>query len=126
MSNDFAHRFEEVFAPRIAVCIAGELGPAVRVEVVPRTGRGHPTRIRISGTPTGPRHAYAHPLDLSLTWDSAEIERLMEPGGEARFEHYLESIARKLHAWESARPVDFGMRTQGDPEILIGGLDFEG
>jgi hypothetical protein len=127
MSPEAAYRFENDFAPRIATWIASHLGAPLRVEVVPREGRGHPTRVRITGEPDDHRrHPYPYPLNVSLTWDSAEVERLLESDGEARFAHYLESTSHKLHAWESARPLDFASCTQGEPEILLGGLDFEG
>lgn len=128
MNPEAAHRFESEFAPRIAAWIASHLGAPICVEVVPREGRGHPTRVRITGEPDEHRHQhpYPYPLNVSLTWDTAEVERLLEPGGEARFEHYLQATSLKLHAWESARPVDFATCTQGEPEILLGGLDFEG
>ena len=126
MSNEAVHRFEEEFAPRIAAKLASQFGPSVRVEVVPREGRGHPTRVRIVGEASEYRHPYMYPLNLSLTWDVDEIERLMEPGGEARFAHYLEATVCKMASWETARSVDFASRTQGEPEVLIGGLDFEG
>lgn len=126
MNHEAAHRFENEFAPRIAAWIAAHLGAPVRVEVVPREGHGHPTRVRITGVPGAHRHPYPCALNVSLTWDNAEIERLLAPGGEALFEHYLESTSEKLRAWESARPLDFETRTQGEPEILLGGLDFEG
>jgi hypothetical protein len=126
MSIEAAHRFEEEFAPRIAARLASQFGPTVHVEVVPREGPGHPTRVRIMGEASEYRHPYVYPLNVSLTWDSDEIERLMEPGGELRFAHYLDATVRKMACWETARPVDFGSRTQGEPEVLIGGLDFEG
>jgi hypothetical protein len=126
MSIEAAHRFEEAFAPRIAAQLASQFGPAVHVEVVPREGPGHPTRVRLIGAASEYRHPYVYPLNVSLTWDVDEIEGLMEPGGEARFEHYLVALARKLASWETARPVDFASRTQGEPEVLLGGLDFEG
>ena len=126
MSSAAVYRFEEEFAPRIAARLASRFGPAVHVEVVPNEGRGHPTRVRLRGVPSEVRHPYAYPLNVSLTWDVDEIERLMEHGGEARFEHYLEAVVRKMASWETARPVDFTTRTQGEPEVLLGGLDFEG
>jgi hypothetical protein len=49
----------------------------------------------------------------------------MGEGGEARFASYLNAIPRKLDAWHNAREVDFRSHTQAEPEILIGGLDFE-
>ncbi|WP_322015121.1 DUF5594 family protein [Paraburkholderia sp. J12] len=126
MSIEAIHRFEETFAPRIAATLAGQFGPAVRVEIVPSEGRGHPTRVRLAGEASVTRHPYAYALNVSLTWDIEEIERLLEPGGEARFAHYLEAMVRKMASWETARPIDFASRTQGEPEVLIGGLDFEG
>ena len=126
MDSAAAHRFEEEFAPRIAAILASHFGPSVRVEVLPNEGRGHPTRVRLQGVPSELRHSYSYPLNVSLTWDVDEIERLMEPGGDARFEHYLAATVRKMAAWETARPVDFASRTQGEPEVLLGGLDFEG
>ncbi|SDB82459.1 DUF5594 family protein [Paraburkholderia lycopersici] len=126
MSIEAVHRFEEEFAPRIAARLASQFGPSVHVDVVPNEGHGHPTRVRLRGLATEHRHPYSYPLNLSLTWDIEEIERLMEPGGEARFEHYLEATVRKMTSWESARAVDFSSRTQSEPEVLIGGLDFEG
>jgi hypothetical protein len=126
MSNEAVHRFEEEFAPRIAARLAKQFGPDVHVEVVPNAGRGRPTRVRLSGTSSENRHPYAYPLNVFLTWDVDEIERLMEPDGEARFAHYLDATMRKMASWETARPVDFSTRTQGEPEVLIGGLDFEG
>ena len=126
MSIEAAHRFEEEFAPRIAARLASQFGPSVRTVVVPREGRGHPTRVRIVGEASELRHPYHFPLNISLTWDVDEIERLMEPDGEARFEHYLDALGRKMASWETARPIDFATRTQGEPEVLLGGLDFEG
>lgn len=128
MSTDAAHRFEDEFAPRIADTLANLFGPDVQITIAPREGRGHPTRVRICAHATHEHwhHPYRYPLDISLTWDIDEIERLMEPDGAARFEHYLESVPRKLASWETARDIDFDSRTQGEPEVLLGGLDFEG
>jgi len=126
MSIEVLRRFEEEFAPRIAAKLASQFGPSVHVDIVPHEGRGHPTRVRLRGLANEHRHPYAYPLNVSLTWDIDEIESLMEPGGEARFAHYLEATVRKMSSWESARAVDFSTRTQGEPEVLIGGLDFEG
>lgn len=126
MSTEAAHRFEEEFAPRIAAALASQFGPTAHVEVVPRAGHGHPTRVHIVGHASEYRHPYGFPLNVSLTWDVDEIASLFEPGGEKRFEHYLDALPRKLASWETARPVDFASRTQGEPEVLLGGLDFEG
>lgn len=126
MSTEAAHRFEEEFAPRIAATLASQFGPAVRVEVLPREGPGHPTRVHVVGEASEYRHPYRFALNVSLTWDVDEIASLFEPGGEKRFEHYLEALVRKMASWEMARSIDFASRTQGEPEVLLGGLDFEG
>jgi len=125
MNAQIIQHFEQILAPRIARRLAEQLGPAVRIEIVPYESSAHPTRVRIVGHAFAHRHPYACELNVSLTWDSREIERLMQPDGEARFASYLQALGRKLHGWESARAVDFTSRTQGEPEILIGGLDFE-
>jgi hypothetical protein len=124
MSPETLARFETEFAARIAETIAG-LDASVRVDVLPYEGHGHPTRVRVSGEPVEALRYYPHPLNLHLTWDSDEIERLMCEGGQARFAGYLHAIPRKLDAWRNAREVDFRSHTQAEPEILIGGLDFE-
>jgi hypothetical protein len=117
--------FEQICAPRIAQCLTQQLGPLVRVEIVAHECPARPTRVRIIGHAFAHRHPHACHLNVLLTWDSTEIERLMQPDGEARFASYLHALGRKLRGWESARTVDFASRTQGEPEILIGGLDFE-
>jgi len=35
------------------------------------------------------------------------------------------ALPGKLDAWQEARQVDFSSRTQADPTVLLGGLDFE-
>ena len=42
------------------------------------------------------------------------------------FEHYLAALPKKLGAWQSARDIDLLSRTQADPLVRLGGLDFEG
>lgn len=118
-------RFDREFAPRIAATIAGLFDTGVHAEVVPYRGHGHPTCVRVWAEPIEALRHYPHQLNLHLTWDSDEIERLMGEGGEARFAGYLQAISRKLDAWRSAREVDFRSHTQGEPEVLLGGLDFE-
>jgi hypothetical protein len=68
---------------------------------------------------------YPYPLNLYLTWDSDEIERLMGEEGPSRFAGYLAALPRKLAGWDHARELDFLSHTQADPLVLIGGLDFE-
>ncbi|AIO65093.1 DUF5594 family protein [Burkholderia oklahomensis] len=125
MSPDTARQFDTEFAPRIARAIADLLGHRASAEVVGYGGHGHPTQVRIAAPPAEHVRGYAHPLDIALTWDTDEIERLMAADGPARFERYLAALGRKLPAWENARGIDFGSRTQADAFVLIGGLDFE-
>jgi hypothetical protein len=124
MRPETVARFDTEFAPRIAEKIAG-LDASVHVEVLPHEGHGHPTRVRIFARPSGALRHYPHPLNLHLTWDSDEIERLVGEGGQARFASYLLAIPAKLDAWRNAREVDVRSHSQAEPEMLIGGLDFE-
>jgi hypothetical protein len=125
MNQDSAARFDREFAPRIAAVIADLFKQQLHVEVVPYAGTGHPTRVTLAGDRLVSPHGYAYPLNVSLTWDSDAINGLMQPDGEARFARYLGAIPAKLRNWEGGRPVDFGSRTQAEPSILFGGLDFE-
>jgi hypothetical protein len=125
MNPETVARFDHEFAPRIAATIAALFDTGVHAEVLPYHGHGHPTSVRVWAEPIEVVRHYPHKLNLHLTWDSDEIERLMGEGGEARFASYLNAIPRKLDAWHNAREVDFRSHTQAEPEILIGGLDFE-
>lgn len=125
MRSESAARFDAEFAPRIAEAIAACFATTVHTEVLPYGGHGHPTRVRIHAAPLEDLGHYAHALNLYLTWDSDEIERLMGPHGEARFANYLAALPRKLTAWNHARELDFLSHTQAEPVALIGGLDFE-
>lgn len=125
MSPETARRFDSDFAPRIAQTIAGLLDPRLKTEVVPYSGHGHPTQVRILSVTGEHRRGYTHPINIELTWDTGEIERLMTPDGAARFARYLAALPRKLPAWQEARDIDFGSRTQAEPLVLLGGLDFE-
>ncbi|MCC8405345.1 DUF5594 family protein [Paraburkholderia sp. MMS20-SJTN17] len=125
MRPETAIRFEQEFAPRIAEAIAACFAKTVHTEVVPRDAQRQPTRVRIHAAPLEELGHYPHPLNLYLTWDSDEIERLMGEQGSARFARYLAALPRKLNAWTQARELDFLTHTQGEPVALIGGLDFE-
>jgi len=125
MRPENAARFDEEFAPRIAEAIAACFATTVHTEVLPYEGPGHPTRLRIHAAPLEHIAQFEHPLNLYLTWDSDEIERLMKEEGQARFSRYLAALPRKLAAWHHARDLDFLSHTQADPVALIGGLDFE-
>ena len=125
MRPESAVRFEQEFAPRIAVAIAACFAKTVHTEVLPRGVERQPTRVRIHAAPLEELGHYAHPLNLYLTWDSDEIEGLMGEQGATRFARYLAALPRKLNAWTQARELDFSTHTQGEPVMLIGGLDFE-
>ncbi|SMG12721.1 DUF5594 family protein [Paraburkholderia susongensis] len=125
MRPESAVRFDKEFAPRIAEAIAACFAKTVHTEVLPYGGHGHPTRVRIHAAPLEELGHYPHPLNLYLTWDGDEIERLMGEQGSARFTRYLAALPRKLNAWTQARELDFLTHTQGEPVALIGGLDFE-
>ncbi|KAA1015888.1 hypothetical protein FVF58_00610 [Paraburkholderia panacisoli] len=125
MRPENAARFDQQFAPRIAEAIAACFAATVHTEVLPYGGPGHPTRVRIYAAPLDKLGHYPHPLNLYLTWDSDEIERLMDAQGQTRFARYLAALPRKLSAWTHARELDFLSHTQGEPVALIGGLDFE-
>ncbi len=126
MRPETARRFDTEFAPRIARTIADTSDGWLQADVVPYHGHGHPTQVRVRSTSSEHVHGYAHPLNLELTWDTDEIERLMEADGPTRFEHYLAALPAKLDAWQGARGLDLGSRTQAEALVLIGGLDFEG
>ncbi|RQR57585.1 hypothetical protein DIE07_22265 [Burkholderia sp. Bp9002] len=126
MQPETARRFDTEFAPRIARAIAAFFADHVQTQVVPYAGHGHPTQVRIHSAPHEHVSGFAHPLNLELTWDTDEIERLMAPHGMQRFEHYLAALPRKLAAWQGARDIDLASRTQADPLVRLGGLDFEG
>ena len=125
MRPESAARFDEQFAPRIAEAISACFATTVHTEVLPYGGHGHPTRVRIHAVPLAALGHYAHPLNLYLTWDSDEIERLVNEQGQTRFANYLAALPRKLKAWTVARELDFLTHTQGEPVALLGGLDFE-
>ena len=116
--------------PRIVERVARVVDHGVRVAILPYESPLVPTRLHVSAVQTsaegdGHRHVYAWPLNVFLTWDDEEIARLFAAGGEARFVRYLDAIAAKLDAWQGAREVDLATRSQAEPSVLFGGLDFE-
>jgi len=130
LNHEQALRFETEFVPRIAERVTHIVDRGVRVEVIPYENPHAPTRLHVSagyaqGEADAHRHVYPCPLNLFLTWDDEEIERLLDAGGEARFLRYLDAIGAKLAAWQGAREVDLATRSQAEPLVLFGGLDFE-
>ncbi|GAB5099881.1 DUF5594 family protein [Caballeronia sp. GAWG1-1] len=129
MNREQALRFESEFMPRIAERVAALLH-GVRVDIVPGEYPHQPAKLHLSAQT--PPHAdderargYPLPLNIFLTWDDEEIERLMHPHGEARFMRYLDALDIKFAAWQGARDVDMVTRSQAETSVLLGGLDFE-
>jgi hypothetical protein len=130
LNRQQALRFETEFMPRIVERVARVVDHGVRVEVVPYESPLVPTRLRVSAE-RAPREggthrrAFPYPLNVFLTWDDDEIERVLAAGGEARFMRYLDAIGAKLDAWQGGREVDLVTRSQAEPSVMLGGLDFE-
>ncbi|WP_207002892.1 DUF5594 family protein [Trinickia mobilis] len=125
MDVALVRRFETEFAPRIVETISGLFDAQVRAKIIASEGVGRPTRLRLFGEMNEPLRRFPHPLNVDLTWDDDEIENLLtNPEGRLRFQRYLNAIPRKLRNWQDARSIDFATRTQNEPSILIGGLDF--
>ncbi len=124
MATDFFARFEAECLPRIVATI-GQHDRRVQLHTLPAEAPGWPPRLRVTGDgpPDLRRHQYA--LDITLAWDGLEVQRLFAAGGEARFAGYLAALPAKLRAWQEPRGIDFRSLSQVDPQILIGGLDFE-
>jgi hypothetical protein len=123
-----ARRFESEFMPRIVECVARLVDRGVRVAIVPYENAHAPARLHVSAArlhSADRPSRYPYDLNVFLTWDDDEIERLLRPGGEARFLRYLDAIAAKLDAWQGVREVDLTSRSQADMTVLVGGLDFE-
>jgi hypothetical protein len=125
MNQETAACFERDFVPRITAALAGIFSERIHLAVIPYAGAMHPTQVRISADILPAGHGYTHPLNVLLTWDSDAIHGLLEEGGETRFARYLAALSCKLDNWQGGRAIDFGSRSQAEPSILIGGLDFE-
>jgi hypothetical protein len=126
MNPTIAHRFETEFVPRIAQVIVGTLDTDVNVDITPYRGVDHPTTLTISAAHGKRAGRLSHALNVSLTWDAAEITDLMGHRDPERFARYLHVLPRKLKAWQEAREFDFVARAQAEPTILLGNLDFSG
>lgn len=125
MHHDIAPRFNAEFAPRIAETIANLFNRHIRVEVMPDERPGCPARVHLSGEPFDEPRRFAHQLNVYLSWDGLQVEALFDAGGSEKFEQYLAALAGKMRAWQTPRQIDFGTRSQADPMVLLGGLDFE-
>lgn len=120
-----AQRFNTELLPRIVDRIERMSHGTLFSEILPPVASDQPARLRVwaQARPDGGR--YAHPIDITLSWDGFEVDRLFASGGELRFAEYLDALPAKLDAWQDARQIDLNTRTQADPAVLIGGLDFE-
>ncbi|PLQ01572.1 DUF5594 family protein [Cupriavidus pauculus] len=120
-----AQRFNADLLPRIVERVQRLTRGTLHVDILPAATSDQPAclRIRATARPGGGR--YACPLDITLSWDSFEVERLFASGGAERFDAYLDALPAKLDAWQEPRQIDFNSRTQGESAVLIGGLDFE-
>lgn len=125
VSQDIAARFNAELAPRIAETIAALFKRRIRVEVVPDERAGRAARVHLSGEPLDEPRRFAQQLNVYLSWDGLEVEALFAAGGAEKFEHYLAALPGKMRAWQTPRQIDFGTRSQADPTVLLGGLDFE-
>lgn len=127
LTTDTAARFGAELAPRIVETIAGLYGGRLAACIEPTELPGVPVRVHIGAVvpPDLPARRYPHPLNITLAWDGREVEGLFGADGPARFARYLEALPAKLAAWQEPRQIDLPSRSQADPAVLIGGLDFE-
>ncbi|HBD37453.1 MULTISPECIES: DUF5594 family protein [Cupriavidus] len=125
MHPDPAQRFNAELLPRIVERVQRLSHGTLLADVLPPASPDLPARLRIWAPPRSGGGRYACPLDITMSWDSYEVDRLFGPGGDLRFAEYLDALPGKLDAWQEARQIDFGSRTQADPTVLLGGLDFE-
>jgi len=120
-----AHRFNTELLPRIAERVQALSRGMLHADVLPSASPDQPARLHIWAVARAGGGRYAHPIDITLSWDSYEVDRLFATGGDLRFAEYLDALPGKLDAWQEARQVDFSSRTQAEPTVLLGGLDFE-
>jgi len=120
-----AQRFTAELLPRIIERLHRLSHGTLHGEVLPPEIPNEPGRLRVWAPARANAGRFAYPLDITLSWDSWEVDRLFATGGETRFAEYLDALAGKLDAWQEPRQFDINTRTQADPTVLIGGLDFE-
>ncbi len=125
VSQDIAARFNAELAPRIAQTITDLFRGRIQVAVVPDERPGRAARVHLCGEPFDEPRRFAQQLNVYLSWDGLEVEGLFAAGGAEKFEHYLAALPGKMRAWQTPRQIDFGTRSQADPTVLLGGLDFE-
>ncbi|RZT41373.1 DUF5594 family protein [Cupriavidus agavae] len=120
-----AQQFNAEWLPRIVERLLRLSHGTLQAEILAPPRPDLPACLRIWAAPRSSPGRYPHPLDITLSWDNREVDRLFDAGGSARFAEYLDALPGKLDAWQEPRQIDLGTRTQADPVVLIGGLDFE-
>lgn len=120
-----AHRFNSDLLPRIVERVQRLSRGTLHAEIQPASQSDQPACLRIWAAARQNGGRYGHPIDITLSWDSFEVDRLFADGGDARFDAYLDALPAKLDAWQEPRQIDFNSRTQAEATVLIGGLDFE-
>ncbi|KAI3590133.1 hypothetical protein D9X30_5716 [Cupriavidus sp. U2] len=120
-----AQRFNSDLLPRIVERVQRLSRGTLHAEIQTPAASDLPACLRVwaESRPNGGRYAY--PIDITLSWDSFEVDRLFASGGVERFDAYLDALPAKLDAWQEPRQIDFHSRTQAEATVLIGGLDFE-
>lgn len=120
-----AQRFNSDLLPRIVERVQHLSRGTLHADIVPASASDQPACLRVWATDRACGGRYAHPIDITLSWDSFEVDRLFASGGDVRFDAYLDALLAKLDAWQEPRRIDFNSRTQAEATVLIGGLDFE-
>lgn len=120
-----AQRFNSDLLPRIVERVQHLSRGTLHADILPAAAPDQPACLRVwaSARPNGGRYAY--PIDITLSWDSFEVDRLFASGGDLRFDAYLDALPAKLDAWQEPRQIDFNSLTQAEATVRLGGLDFE-
>lgn len=120
-----AQRFNSELLPRIVERVQRLSRGSLHADIVPASASDQPACLRVWSPARAGGGRYAHPIDITLSWDSVEVDRLFGSGGDVRFDAYLDALPAKFDAWQEPRQIDFNSRTQAEAAVLIGGLDFE-
>lgn len=120
-----AQRFNAELLPRIVERVHRVIHGNLQADILAPEQAGQTARLRVWATASPNGGRYPHPLNIVLSWDSIEVDRLFATGGDERFAAYLDALPAKLDAWQQPRQIDLASRTQADAVVFIGGLDFE-
>lgn len=118
-----AQRFNSDLLPRIVERVQHLSRGTLHADILPAAAPDQPACLRVwaAARPNGGR--YAHPIDITLSWDSFEVDRLFASGGDLRFDAYLDALPAKLDAWQEPRQIDFNSLTQAEATVRLGGLE---